>query len=84
MDEWAHTIGREEYELLIDGLCRATAIAVGIEEMAEKLDTETIKEMARAMQDRIGECIQFGMFDEDDVRSINKAALASMYTRGDA
>ena len=84
MSDWTHQLSREQYELLIDSILRAGAIAMAIEEMADNLDPAALKEMAQAMRERILESIALGGFDDDDVKAINKDVLASMYTRPDA
>lgn len=84
MTDWKHELSREQYELLIDGILRASTIAVVIEEMADDLEPATLKEMARTMNQRVLECLVLGGFDEDDVASIHQDVIASMRTRPDA
>lgn len=84
MKDWTHNLSREQYELLIDSILRASTIAVVIEEMADDLDAATLKEMVKSLRERISECLVLGDFDEEDVQAIHKDVLASMYTRPDA
>lgn len=84
MKDWTHELSREQYEMLIDSILRASTIATAIEDMADNLDPVTLKETVRAMRARILECLVLGGFDEADIDAINKDVLASMYTRPDA
>ncbi|MFJ1308598.1 hypothetical protein [Agrobacterium sp. P15N1-A] len=84
MTEWKHELNREQYELLIDSLLRASTVATVIEEMADSLDPATLKEMAVAMRERVTDCLLLGNFEEDDIKAIHKDVMAAMYTKPDA
>ena len=84
MAGWKHELTREQYELVIDGILRASVIATVIEETAADLDPATLKEMAKTMRERVLECLVLGRFDDDDVKEIHQSVLKSMYTRPDA
>jgi hypothetical protein len=72
------------YEFLIDSILRTSTIATVLEETADDLDPATVKEMAKAMRERLVQCLMFGGFDEEDVEAIHKEVLASMHKRPDA
>ena len=84
MSEGDHILSREQYELLIDSLLRASTVATVIEESAQAVDPATVKEMAKAMRERVLECLLIGRFAEADIEAIHKDVMASMYTRPDA
>lgn len=84
MTEWKHELNREQYELMIDSILRASTIATVIHEMADDLDPSALREMITALRERALESLAIGGFDEEDVTEIRKSVMASMYTRPDA
>ena len=84
LTDWKHEFSREQYELLIDSILRASIIATEIEESADDLDPPALREMIAALRERVLEALVIGGFDEDDVAEINRSVMASMYTRPDA
>ena len=87
MADWKHELSREQYEMMIDGILRASTIATVIDEtlaLEKTIDREAFREMIQTLRDRITECLVFGAFDDDDVHAIKKQVMASMFTRPDA
>ncbi|MCB1478338.1 MAG: hypothetical protein R3D43_11845 [Tepidamorphaceae bacterium] len=84
MTDWKHELSREQYEMLIDSILRASTIASVIGEMADRIDPDTLKGMAEAMKQRTFESLAIGGFDEDDVKAIHTKVLASIRPRPNA
>ena len=84
MKEWKHELGRKEYELLVDGLCRASVVANMLEDLAEDLDPPTIKKFAATLKIWLSECLAFGQFDESDIIKISASVTERMFPRLDS
>lgn len=78
MADWKHELTRDQYELVIDSILRASTIASVIKESAEHIEPAALKEMASVVQRRILECLVIGDFDEGDVREIQERVIESM------
>ena len=84
MADWKHELSREQYELMIEALLRANAIATFMQESAGHLNASSIEELAKAMGERVLECLALGRFDEEDIMDIHAAVLKDMYRGPDA
>lgn len=84
MPHWKHELSRQQYELVIDSIIRASTIASLIEETAGRIESAALRDLAAAIQEHVLQCLVIGHFDEADVAEIQKEVHARMYTRSDA